>query len=110
MDINNKENIIENIIAEKPLRIVMSKPVKNAAYKKINIARSKNGYRAEMFTDKQAFHENLTEDGILRFINERLEEYMQINAWTDGLEHIILISKKARFHIKRKTRKLRKRY
>ena len=54
MDINNKENIIENIIAEKPLRIVMSKPVKNAAYKKINIARSKNGYRAEMFTDKRA--------------------------------------------------------
>ena len=36
MDINNKESIIENITAEKPLRIVMSKPVKNAAYKKIN--------------------------------------------------------------------------
>ena len=103
MDINNKESIIENITAEKPLRIVMSKPVKNAAYKKINIARSKNGYRAEMFTDKQAFHENLTEDGILRFINERLEEYMQINAWTDGLEHIILISKKGKVSYKKKS-------
>ena len=103
MDINNKENIIENIIAEKPLRIVMSKPVKNAAYKKINIARSKNGYRAEMFTDKQAFHENLSEGDIISFTTARLEEYMQINAWTDGIEHIILISKKGKVSYKKKS-------
>lgn len=99
MELNN---IIEEIAAEKPLKLIMSKPAKTAQYKKINISKSKNGYRAEQFTEKQAFHINLSDGELCAFLKQNINEYLQINAWTESIEHIILISKKGKVSYKKK--------
>ena len=54
------------------LRGIISNPVKNAEFKKIRITpvNAKAGlcFHVEKFTEKQSFHENLTQDGIFSFI------------------------------------------
>lgn len=83
-------------------KIVLSKPRKDAKYKKISISSSDKGYIAESFTDKQAFSESISKDALSEYIYKTSADYMQINAWSDDLEHIILISKKGHITYKKK--------
>lgn len=99
MDINN---ILREIIDNKPTRIVLSKPSKAAEYKKISISKVKSGWQAECFTQKQAFHVNMEQEELAGYVEKNAGMYMQINAWTEGCEHIILISKKGHVSYKRK--------
>lgn len=96
------KSIITEIVNSDPLRIVFSKPSKAAEYKKISISRTNTGWQAECFTEKQAFHKNFDNGAMADYAEETAEKYMQINAWTAGLEHIILISKKGHISYKRK--------
>lgn len=95
-------NIISDIAALKPVKVVMSKPCKNAKYKKINVSKTEKGYTAESFTEKQAFHKNFKAEDLEKYIAEVVSDYMQINAWTEGVEHILLISKKGKVSYKKK--------
>lgn len=99
MELNN---ILSEIIEKEPSRIVLSKPSKAAEYKRICISRMKDGWQAECFTEKQAFHVNLSESGLYSYAAEAARGYMQINAWTEDCEHIVLISKKGHISYKRK--------
>lgn len=68
---------------------------KNTKYKKIVITKQASDYQAELFTDKQAFHEKITQDRIVTYCQEYLEQgFSQLNAWTDENELSIKISKK----------------
>ena len=95
-------NIISDIAALKPVKVVMSKPCKNAKYKKINVSKTEKGYTAESFTEKQAFHKNFKADDLEKYLADVVSDYMQINAWTEGVEHILLISKKGKVSYKKK--------
>jgi SAM-dependent methyltransferase len=100
-DIEEKLKLIFN---KKPYKIVLSKTAsKTEQYKKIVITRKKSGYQIEKFTQKQAFHENVSEKQAEEFCTQELQgRFMQLNAWDDEYEHIVLISRKGKISYKKK--------
>lgn len=100
-DIEEKLKLIFN---KKPYKIVLSKTAsKTEQYKKIVITRKKSGYQIEKFTQKQAFHENVSEKQAEEFCARELQgRFMQLNAWDDEYEHIVLISRKGKISYKKK--------
>ncbi|MGN0163065.1 MAG: class I SAM-dependent methyltransferase [Candidatus Ornithomonoglobus sp.] len=94
--------IIKEIAEQGIQKAVLSKPKKTAQYKKINISRSDKGYMSEAFTEKQAFHKTLTGNELEEYLEDTAGEYMQLNAWTNGVEHIVLVSKKGHVTYKKK--------
>lgn len=94
--------ILNKITDEGIIKIIMSKPKSDAQYKKIIVSAVDNGYFAEQFTEKQAFHKNMQKSELLQYLECIVLDYLQINAWTADTEHIILISKKGKVSYKRK--------
>ena len=94
--------ILNKITDEGIIKIIMSKPKSDAQYKKIIVSAVDNGYFAEQFTEKQAFHKNMQKSELLQYLECVVSDYLQINAWTADTEHIILISKKGKVSYKRK--------
>lgn len=92
----------DNIFALQPSKIVLSKP-KNSEYKKIVITKKKKDYQIESFTEKQAFHKNVSFDEVVSFCNNTVgKQFFQLNAWDAQSEHILLVSKKGRVTYKKK--------
>lgn len=100
-DIEEKLKLIFNA---KPYKIILSKTAsKTEPYKKIVVTRKKSGYQIEKFTQKQAFHENVSEKQAEEFCARELQgRFMQLNAWDDEHEHIVLISRKGKISYKKK--------
>lgn len=97
------EKIFNEIVAAMPQKIVFSKPkVKTEGYKKIVITVKGKDYQAEKFTDKQAFHDNITASDLAQYCTEAAENYKQCNAFGNGEEFIIMISSKGKVTFKRK--------
>ena len=101
MDLNE---IFDSAIAEGVIKLTLSKPDSDAEYRKITVSKTEKGYFAEQFTDKQVFHK-IIED-LLEYLKSLSDKYLQINIWTSGYEHIVLISKKARYRINVRLRNL----
>ena len=95
-------SIIESIVGEGVIKLTASKPVSGAKYKKTTVAKTDKGYFAEQFTDKQAFHKNIENDGLGAFLTDIAESFLQFNIWTADTEHIVLVSKKGKVSYKRK--------
>ncbi len=86
---------ISKIIASDPQRIIISNPAsKSATYKKIVIEQKSNNYQITKYTEKQAFHENVSSDSLAEIILSMAKDFRQINSFSADGEHIILISKK----------------
>jgi len=77
-------------------KIIISNPFsKSEEYKKIIIENKGKNYQVAKYTDKQVFHENITQEDLLERTNALAENrYKQINGISDTEEHIILVSKK----------------
>ena len=106
-DINE---IIDEIFLAGPVRIIISKPAdKEAEFRKITITAKKSGYQIEKLTQKQAFHENVLfaqADILKKRCAEWLTgEYAQLNAWSEGQEFAVMVSKKGRVSMTRKRTK-----
>lgn len=83
--------------------MILSKPDKNSKYKKIVITRKDQKYQIEKFTEKQAFHENVSKEALVDRLAEYLmQDYRQLNGFGAGLESIFLISKKGKVTFKQK--------
>lgn len=95
--------ILTNIANELPEKVIFSKPGKTAKYKKLCITKQGKAYMSEAFTEKQAFHKGVESSGLADSLIEAGRDYKQINAWSSGKEHIILISKKGHMSYKRKS-------
>ena len=66
-------------------------------YKKYVITRKVNGFQVEKFTDKQAFHENIDEQFLRDYCISAMESgFKQFNAWNQGQEYEIKLSKKGK--------------
>lgn len=97
------ENIFKQIIAADPKKIIFSKPAaKDTEYKKIVITRMKAGYQAEKFTQKQVFHDNITEERLMSYCLKTIGAYKQCNAFASGEELMLMLSAKGKTTFKRK--------
>ncbi len=77
-------------------KMVLSNPVKKseAEYQKMVCSRLDKGWQVEKYTQKQVFHENLSEEEMKSFLKEKVGDiYRQCNAWDSEREHSIRISK-----------------
>lgn len=84
-------------------RIILSKPDKSAEYRKIVVTKKRECWQIEKFTEKQAFHENVTGEELLSRLEEWLGgKYRQLNGFGGGLESIFLVSKKGKVTFKQK--------
>lgn len=83
-------------------KIIISNPLsKSEEYKKIVIENKGKTYQIAKYTEKQVFHENITDEELLSRIFEIVDgHYKQINGISSTEEHIILISKKGKCNYK----------
>lgn len=87
------EDIIADIVSSK--KIVLSKPTKQCKYRKAVAMQKGESMQVESFTDKQAFHMNVTRDELRTYLCTSLESnFMQLNAWDDAYEYSIRVTKK----------------
>ena len=90
------DQVIKEIFEKNIIKVVLSNP-KETKYKKIVVSKQECGFQAEKFTDTQAFHENLSDDGLALFCYTCMESgFKQLNAWDDSFEYAIKISKKGK--------------
>lgn len=84
------------ILDAKVNKIIISNPsAKSNPVKKIVIEQKAGNYQIASYTEKQVFHENVTEALLLLRCVELIENnYRQVNGMSEKEEHIILISKK----------------
>lgn len=100
---NEIEEYIKKIFEQLPVKTVLSKGDKNSKYKKIIIENKGSYYQVSKYTDKQVFHENLQPEHTEKFCIDKMScGYRQLNSWSNGFEHMIMISKKGKPSYKRK--------
>ena len=98
---NELQEKLEDIFCDDVEKIVLSNG-KNGEYKKIVIQKRNTGYQAEKFTDKQAFHENLTAESVRCYCENCMDDgFKQLNAWTSDTEYSVKISKKGKVFFNR---------
>lgn len=95
---------LEQIVMQDITKIVISKPVsKSEEYKKIVVERKTDNYQIAKYTEKQAFHENVSKESLARRCLELTDaHFLQINAWSEVYEHMVMISRKGKCSYKRR--------
>lgn len=90
------------ILDAKVNKIIISNPgAKSNPVKKIIIEKKAGNYQVASYTEKQVFHENVSEAILLMKCVELIENnYRQVNGMSEKEEHIILISKKGQCNYK----------
>ena len=90
------------ILDAKVNKIIISNPsAKSNPVKKIVIEQKAGNFQIASYTEKQVFHENVTEPLLLLRCVELIENnYRQVNGMSEKEEHIILISKKGQCNYK----------
>ena len=98
-----KMDKLHEIFASGPDRITVSKPSsKEVIYKKAVITKMKDGYQIEKFTQKQAFHKNVTPDEAESFCRSVMgKSFLQLNA-RENMNIYCLFRERARSATKRK--------
>ena len=93
---NELEQYIKLMLEAGVLKIIISKQAsKTEEYKKIVVDRKENGFQIVKYTEKQAFHENVSEEEIVKRCAELIEgHFRQVNGMSVKEEHMIMISKK----------------
>lgn len=101
---NQLLSCFQAIVEASPRKLIISKPrTKSDEYKKIVIEKKKNCYQISKYTETQVFHENVSADTLaFRCAELTFSRYGQVNAWTDELEYMLLISKSGEFTLKKK--------
>jgi SAM-dependent methyltransferase len=90
------QKVLQKIVDSNVFKIIISNPTeKSNPFRKIVIEKKTNGFQSSKYTEKQVFHDNISHDVLFDYLNGTvLLKYKQINAWSDGIEHILLVSKK----------------
>lgn len=98
------KEIFNEIISAGVRKIIFSKPKnKSEKYRRIVVTEAGGKYRAEKFTDKQAFHENIAADSVAEYCNALAgDTYLQCNAFSADTEFMVMISSKGKVSFKKK--------
>lgn len=108
---SNLNESLDSILAASPQRLVLSKQTsKTQPYRKVTIEKIKKTektgdgyYQIAQYTQKQVFHENCTNNELASYLRQTMgTQFLQLNAWSDGQEHQILMSKKGTVTYKKK--------
>ena len=77
-------------------KIIISKPgTKSEEYKKIVGELKKDYFQLAKYTEKQVFHENIKEENLAERLCEIVDgHYYRVNAWSEDVEYMVMISKK----------------
>jgi SAM-dependent methyltransferase len=104
MNMDEVKSYIDRMIAAGFNKMVISKPVsKDEKYGKLIVEKKEKCYQLSAYTDKQVFHENvIAEELALRLLEYVSCHFRQINAWSDGEEQMIMISKKGKATYKKR--------
>ena len=99
---NELQQYLELMLKKEIKKIIISNPAKKSEeYKKIIVEYKGKSYQISKYTQKQVFHENLTEEELPGRCVELIQgHYRQVNGISDTEEHIILISKKGNCNYK----------
>ena len=92
------------ILSDVPERLVLSKQVsKTQEYRKVIIEKKNDCYQIAKYTEKQVFHENCNADRLADYLTQTMgTQFLQLNGWSEGKEHQILMSKKGAVTYKKK--------
>lgn len=95
---------LSKIAAASPYKIIISKPISSGtAYRKIIIEKKESYYQAASYTEKQVFHQNIRNNELESYLADTVVgSYLQVNAWDDEKEYMILISQKGKVSYKTK--------
>ncbi|SFB89136.1 Methyltransferase domain-containing protein [Butyrivibrio sp. YAB3001] len=86
-------------------KAIISKSSNNSSeFRKIDIMEKGGKYQISKYTQKQVFHENISENELKEKIESLVLEngFRQLNVWTDEHEHIFLLSKKGELSVKKR--------
>ncbi len=77
-------------------KIIISKPgTKVEEYKKITVELKKDFFQLAKYTEKQVFHENIKKEDLTERLCDLVDgHYFRVNAWSEDVEYMIMISKK----------------
>lgn len=97
-DMEELRDPLAKIAAADIYKIIISKPEKKTAeYHKIVVEKKESYFQAAAYTEKQVFHENIAPETLEGYLFSTVAGmYLQVNAWGDGTEHMLLISKKGK--------------
>jgi len=103
MNVELKESLIK-IFESNPQKMVISKPgTKSCEFAKICVEKKAKFYQYAKYTKTQVFHENIKfQDAVKKTLELTDGVFYQVNAWSEGIEHIVLISKKGAVSYKTK--------
>lgn len=101
---NDLEQYISMMLEAGVNKVIISNSAsKSNEIKKIVIDKKSNNYQISSYSEKQVFHENITENLLKdKCISLIQNNYHQVNGISENEEHIILISKKGKCNYKRK--------
>ncbi len=93
---NELEQYIKLMLEAGVLKIIISKQASKAEeYKKLVVDRKENGFQIGKYTEKQVFHENISEEKVAKRCAELIDgHFRQVNGMSVSEEHMIMISKK----------------
>lgn len=90
-------NLPENIEKE-AFKLVLSGS--KGAFRRINISLKTIGggsvYQAEKYTDRQVFHDNIKPSDLRAYLEEKMEDFRQLDCFAPGVCRTLRISKKGR--------------
>lgn len=96
------QEILDALWEAKPYKFILSNPSRKAggddapeqAFQKLVLNRLEKGWQLEKYTQKQVFHENLSEQEARDALESALKNgFRQCNAWDGEREHTVRISK-----------------
>lgn len=89
---------LAKIAAADAYKIIISKPAKKTIeYRRIVVEKKESYYQAAAYTEKQVFHENIQPEALEEYLVSTVTGmYLQVNAWAQEMEHMLLISKKGK--------------
>lgn len=93
---NQLKNYFDEMLRGRVYKIIISKPgAKSEEYKKITAELKKDYFQLAKYTEKQVFHENVKEENLAERLCEIVDgHYYRVNAWSEDMEYMIMISKK----------------
>lgn len=98
------EKSLAAIVADAPERLILSKQTnKSQTYRKVIIEKKDGYFQIAKYTEKQVFHENCGEKELLQYLTGAMgADFLQLNGWSSGKEHQLLVSKKGTATYKKK--------
>lgn len=90
-EFNEKLSIILN---NHIIRIVISNPVTDAKFRKIEIDNKDDHFLISAYTEKQVFHKNIKKEDLSKAIIDFSQQFKQFNFFSAENEYMLKISKK----------------